>query len=265
MTSANELLQEGITAARAKKADEALALLKQVVQVEPRNEEAWLWLSGVVETDEQRMVCLENVLAINPDHQIAERGLRILRRRAALIKPLPEPAEEPTQPKTAAVPAKRKETTNKKAKRTTRKGPNAKKPPPASVKPKTKTARTAKSTAQKAAQAKNASGSASKRSESSATDTVVERSKRNGRLTTVGQCTHCGGEISESATTCPHCGRPLRTADAGPTTARCPTCNSPHIEKISSSDKAASALLFGIFSIGQISKTFRCRDCGYKW
>jgi len=90
MTSANELLQEGITAARAKKADEALALLKQVVELEPRNETAWLWLSGVVQTDEQRAVCLENVLAVNPDNELAQKGLAVLRRRASTLKPLPD-------------------------------------------------------------------------------------------------------------------------------------------------------------------------------
>jgi len=73
MTSANELLQEGIEAAKEKRVGEALALLKQVVELEPRNEMAWLWLSDVVETDEQRIVCLENVLAINPDNQPLKR------------------------------------------------------------------------------------------------------------------------------------------------------------------------------------------------
>lgn len=103
MTSANELLQEGIKAAKAKKADEAFALLSQVTEMEPRNEMAWLWLSAVVETDEERVVCLQNVLALNPHNSYARKGLTTLNRRAAAIKPLPKvidhPADAPPLPR----------------------------------------------------------------------------------------------------------------------------------------------------------------------
>ena len=71
MASTGELLQKGIDAAKAKQVAEARSILKRVVELEPRNETAWLWLSGVVETDEQQITCLENVLAINPDNKAA--------------------------------------------------------------------------------------------------------------------------------------------------------------------------------------------------
>lgn len=45
----------------------------------------------------------------------------------------------------------------------------------------------------------------------------------------------------------------------------CPTCGSTDIEKIGTGNKVASALAFGIFSLGHISKTFKCKQCGYKW
>lgn len=90
MSTVNELLQEGIRAAKGGQADKARQTLEQVIEQEPRNEMAWLWLSSVVETDEQCMACLENVLAINPDHQVAQRGLQVLRQKAVTIKPLPE-------------------------------------------------------------------------------------------------------------------------------------------------------------------------------
>jgi hypothetical protein len=103
VTSTSELLKAGIRAAKARNADEALALLKQVVELEPYNGTAWLWLSDVVGTDEQRIVCLQNVLAIDPDNEAAQRGLSILRRRAATIKPLPEPRDHMSAAGTAAV------------------------------------------------------------------------------------------------------------------------------------------------------------------
>lgn len=45
---------------------------------------------------------------------------------------------------------------------------------------------------------------------------------------------------------------------------KCPTCSSTNIEKISSFDKAAGAVMFGLFSKTAKSQ-FKCRNCGYKW
>lgn len=97
MSTTNELLQEGIQAAKSGQVDKAHRILKQVVEREPRNEMAWLWLSGVLETDEQRMACLENVLAINPHHEAARRGLQALRQKVVTIKPLPKTAAQPKE------------------------------------------------------------------------------------------------------------------------------------------------------------------------
>lgn len=45
----------------------------------------------------------------------------------------------------------------------------------------------------------------------------------------------------------------------------CPTCNSANIHKISKSNKLGSAVFFGLFSLGHISKTFKCDNCGMKF
>lgn len=45
---------------------------------------------------------------------------------------------------------------------------------------------------------------------------------------------------------------------------KCPTCSSTNIEKISSFDKAAGAVMFGLFSKTARSQ-FKCKNCGYKW
>lgn len=75
----DELLHQGKEAAR--RADHSLALihLRKVVEADPENEVAWLWLSAVVESDEDRRLCLENVLHLNPTNEAARRGLRQLR------------------------------------------------------------------------------------------------------------------------------------------------------------------------------------------
>jgi tetratricopeptide (TPR) repeat protein len=85
-----ELLRRGIAAAKAGRREEARQVLLHVVELDERNEQAWLWLSGVVDSREDRRVCLENVLAINPDNPHARQGLRHLDQQVAA----PSAAEE---------------------------------------------------------------------------------------------------------------------------------------------------------------------------
>lgn len=46
---------------------------------------------------------------------------------------------------------------------------------------------------------------------------------------------------------------------------KCPTCGSTNIQKITLLPKVGAAALVGIFSLGYLSKTFKCNSCGYKW
>jgi hypothetical protein len=88
------MLNKAIMAAKAGRKAEARQLLEAVLDTDERNERAWLWLSGVVDDDE-RSICLENVLSINPDNQAARRGLAMLRAASAPIRPLPAPGPGP--------------------------------------------------------------------------------------------------------------------------------------------------------------------------
>ena len=45
----------------------------------------------------------------------------------------------------------------------------------------------------------------------------------------------------------------------------CPSCGRKSAYRISLGDKFGAGALFGFFAIGHISKTFQCRNCGYKW
>lgn len=71
-------LELAITAIRSNRKEEGRQLLNLLIQENPNNEMAWLWMSSVVDTDEQRARCLYHVLAINPDNQVARRGLQLL-------------------------------------------------------------------------------------------------------------------------------------------------------------------------------------------
>jgi tetratricopeptide (TPR) repeat protein len=78
----NELLQRGIAAAKAGQNEQARRALLQVLELDERNEQAWLWLSGLVEPLEEKRICLENVLAINPHNPHAQAGMRWLEQNA---------------------------------------------------------------------------------------------------------------------------------------------------------------------------------------
>lgn len=46
---------------------------------------------------------------------------------------------------------------------------------------------------------------------------------------------------------------------------KCPICSSTKIHKISMTNKAASALAFGLLAAGHVSKTYKCDICGAKF
>jgi len=75
----SKLLGAGVDAVKGKRLEEGRDLLYQVIDLDEHNEKAWLWLSGVVEGIDGRIVCLENVLAIDPQHGLAAEGLRYLK------------------------------------------------------------------------------------------------------------------------------------------------------------------------------------------
>lgn len=46
---------------------------------------------------------------------------------------------------------------------------------------------------------------------------------------------------------------------------KCPACGSARVAKIGKLNKVGAAAIFSVFAIGHISKTFKCKSCGYKW
>ena len=100
------MLNRAIIAAKAGRNAEARQLLEAVLDADERNERAWLWLSGAVDSDEERVICLENVLSINPANQAARKGLAVLRAaRAATSAPIILPLASPAPAEAAAPPS----------------------------------------------------------------------------------------------------------------------------------------------------------------
>ena len=78
MDSLPQLLQRGIAAARAGQHAEARRLLRRVTELDESNVQAWLWLSEVALTMQDRRACLEHILAFEPDNAVALAGMRWL-------------------------------------------------------------------------------------------------------------------------------------------------------------------------------------------
>ena len=47
-------------------------------------------------------------------------------------------------------------------------------------------------------------------------------------------------------------------------TPKCPTCGSTNLKKITATQKASNAVLFGLFG-NKRKKQFHCNNCGYEW
>lgn len=80
-----DMLAQGIAAVKQRNVDEAYYYLSRVLKAANSHEEerlsAWMWLSAIAETYEEKRICLENVLVINPTHPQARRGLALLEGR----------------------------------------------------------------------------------------------------------------------------------------------------------------------------------------
>jgi ferric-dicitrate binding protein FerR (iron transport regulator) len=76
------LFKAGQEAARAGENTKAHELFRQAIEIDPYHEQIWLWLASVVETDEDRRVCFENVLELNPTNPTARRQLLKLEQKA---------------------------------------------------------------------------------------------------------------------------------------------------------------------------------------
>jgi hypothetical protein len=64
--SMTDLVQAGILAARRGHRQEAREYFQQALRENLQNEQAWLWMSTVVDSTAEKRVCLERALSINP-------------------------------------------------------------------------------------------------------------------------------------------------------------------------------------------------------
>lgn len=76
------LFKAGQDAARQGNKTQAHELFRRAIEIDPYHEQVWLWLASVVETAEDRRVCFENVLELNPANPTARRQLDYMEQKA---------------------------------------------------------------------------------------------------------------------------------------------------------------------------------------
>jgi len=74
----------GISAAQAGDKEQSRTLLLRVLEANPHNELALLWLSSVMPTTEHALLCIEQLLGVNPEHAQALEAREVLRIRLML-------------------------------------------------------------------------------------------------------------------------------------------------------------------------------------
>lgn len=99
--SIDEKLRTGIEAARRGDKVNASRLLRQVVDITPNNEVAWMWLASALDNLQERKQALEQALRINPSNARAQQaldqinavlGVPVRRANASPVANLPRPA-----------------------------------------------------------------------------------------------------------------------------------------------------------------------------
>src|SRR5512136_789715 len=96
-TGTQDWLREGIAAAKAGQHERARDLLVRVVEEDEENLQAWLWLSGVMDGLDDKEVCLENALELDPTNEAARKGLAWVRQK----KRAGQPPQRPVSPAAA--------------------------------------------------------------------------------------------------------------------------------------------------------------------
>lgn len=76
-------LLDAMELVKADKRADAMPILRQLIQEDSDFEDAWLWMSVAVENIDQSIICLDNVLRINPQNINAANALYRLRQAEA--------------------------------------------------------------------------------------------------------------------------------------------------------------------------------------
>lgn len=93
----SDYLQRAIATIKSGDKENGKRLLIKVLETDQHNEDAWLWMTKVVDSNSKRIKCLENVLRINPDNETAKRGMTLLQQKQAMVSERIETSKDESQ------------------------------------------------------------------------------------------------------------------------------------------------------------------------
>jgi tetratricopeptide (TPR) repeat protein len=114
----DSILQQAMDAIQAEKFAQAREILTGLVKTNQQNPDYWVWMSAAMETQKERLYCLQTAIKLDPSNAAAQRGLRLMGAfvQDEPIKPFPmnhprpwesklKLDEEQNRPKLTASPA----------------------------------------------------------------------------------------------------------------------------------------------------------------
>ncbi|MBI9048481.1 MAG: tetratricopeptide repeat protein [Anaerolineaceae bacterium] len=117
MINAHPQLKHAIELAKSGKKAEAIKLLSGILKEQPENEAAWLWMATCLKTNQQKLYCLNQALALNPQNQTTQNAIQKIKHSQR--KPAEEsdpPRKSTARPKSIVVPTHPVETKSEKPK-----------------------------------------------------------------------------------------------------------------------------------------------------
>lgn len=82
-STTTEMIKQGRAAARVGDVEDARRLLRDALQLDPHNVEAWLALAGVVDGLDEKRDCFRRILAVDPNNPDAQAGLDLVDKKLA--------------------------------------------------------------------------------------------------------------------------------------------------------------------------------------
>ena len=86
-----DLIYQGIQALKGGDKVTTRSLFESALDRNGQSAQAWLWLSGAVDTDEEKMECLQQVLKIDPTNSPAMKGMAMLMEKGVALTEQREP------------------------------------------------------------------------------------------------------------------------------------------------------------------------------
>jgi len=92
----SDTLQKAIATIKSGNKTAGKQLLSDILKADPDNEQAWLWMTKVVDSHSERVKCLQQALRINPNNETAQYVLKSLQEQSTATSTQPTETSAPS-------------------------------------------------------------------------------------------------------------------------------------------------------------------------